>query len=222
MIAELNDNPEKSRGELKTIATKKAMVDAARELFAQKGMDLTTIDEITEHADVAKGTFYYHFKNKNGLVRLLMEQTLAELTLAIEQRCANITELPEMLDGLIVAHIDFFRTRWEDFVLYFQGKADLTLAEGYEDINEPFTDYLDHIAALIDGIVKHKLSEKTLTRISCAVAGFVSGYFSFAVIAAEEDELDKILHPVRSALVGGLTRFIREAIPHDDDTSVRW
>jgi len=212
----------KTRTELRTEATRQALLSAARELFAQKGMDLTTIDDITNRADVAKGTFYYHFKNKSRLIKELMRNMLYELQLSLKANCENSDELENLLDCLIRSHIAFFSRRWEDFVLYFQGRADLTLEQGYEGIDTPFKDYLDYIANLFDAIVNYRLGRNSLIRISCAVAGFVSGYYSFAVIAADNDEhLSETLQPVRRALVAGLSKFIRESIPKDEP-SIRW
>ncbi len=49
---------ERTRGEL---------VAAAERLVAARGLDALSIDEITEEADVAKGTFYTHFTDKDDL-----------------------------------------------------------------------------------------------------------------------------------------------------------
>lgn len=209
-----------SRLERKTSSTRQTLLTAARTVFSEKGLDLTTIDDITERADVGKGTFYYHFKNKNRLIRELIRNMLGELRAALDEKCDGITNLDELLDSLIKTHIDFFSHRWEDFVLFFQGRADLTLEKGYEGIETPFSDYLDHVARLLDSVIKYRLHKDTLTRISCAVAGFVSGYYSFAIIASAENEMDETLRPVRSALVAGLSRFIKEAIP-SEETQVR-
>ena len=211
----------KTRGELRTEATREALLKAARELFAVKGLDLTTIDDITERADVGKGTFYYHFKNKNGLLTELIRNMLQDLKSAIDASCEGVSDLEQFLDLLIGVHISFFSKRWEDFVLFFQGRADLTLQEGYEGIDTSFIDYLEHIANRLDVVIKYHLGKNALTRIACAVAGFVSGYYSFAVIASEENELEDTLRPVRKALVAGLTRFIKEAMPSEGST-VRW
>jgi len=205
-----------SRQERKTNSTRQTLLTAAGAVFSEKGLDLTTIDDITERADVGKGTFYYHFKNKDRLIKELIRNMLGELRAALDEKCEGVTTLDELLDSLIKTHIDFFSRRWEDFVLFFQGRADLTLEKGYEGIETPFSDYLDHVARLIDSVIKYRLNKAMLTRISCAVAGFVSGYYSFAIIASAENEMDETLRPVRSALVAGLSRFIKEAIPNEE------
>ena len=147
---------------------------------------------------------------------------LKELEQAIASKCRENERLEDLLDCLIEAHLGFFSQRWNDFVLFFQGRADLTLEQGYEGIDTPFMDYLDYIANLFDSIVSYRLSRNSLIRISCAVAGFVSGYYSFVVIATDSDDhLSETLQPARKALVAGLSKFIREAIPNDEP-AVRW
>lgn len=50
------------------MATRNALVSAALELFAEKGVEQTSVDEITAAADVAKGTFYVHFLRKQDVL----------------------------------------------------------------------------------------------------------------------------------------------------------
>lgn len=201
----------KSRAEQRSEITRRALLDAAREMFAEKGMDLATVDDITDRANLGKGTFYYHFNNKEEVVSELIRDIMAELCTAIDKRCRGLNNLEDLLDAIIVVHLQFFANRREDFVLYFQGRADLTILEGYEGIEKPIFKYLDYIKDLLDDVILYKLSNAVLSRIAYAVAGFVSGYFSFAVIAYEEKELMDTLEPIQKALVAGLSRFIKEA-----------
>lgn len=221
-------NPAKAartRQQRRTGVTRQKLIDAAKAVFAERGLDLTTIDDITERADVGKGTFYYHFKSKEGLIRLMMREMLAELVAAINKRCVGIEDLPTLLDRIIGAHIEFFANRWEDYVLYFQGRADLTLQEGYQGLETPFVNYLESIEELLDAVIKRRLADLELRRIACAVAGFVSGYYSFAVIATDNDTVDDTLRSLRGALVGSLARFINESVSSgekDGSERVAW
>ncbi|WP_297487091.1 TetR/AcrR family transcriptional regulator [Thermococcus sp.] len=51
--------------------TREKLVLAAMELFARKGFDKTTVDEIVAKAGIAKGTFYLYFKSKDDLIKEL-------------------------------------------------------------------------------------------------------------------------------------------------------
>ena len=191
--------------------TRQQLLDAAREVFAEKGLDGTVIDDITERADVGKGTFYYHFKGKGHLVKELIKAVLGQLSDLVRQRCANQTEIAEILDSFIQAHIDFFNQRWHDFVLFFQGRADLFLEESFPGIDTPFLEYLKTIEMVFDRDHRYNLSAATLRRVACAAAGFVSGYYSFALIATEGEEIQAAFRPLRGAMVASLERLVKNA-----------
>jgi AcrR family transcriptional regulator len=55
------------------------LIEAAGELFAERGFDDTRIVDIVERAGVAKGLFYWYFENKEALFRDLVEQNRLRL-----------------------------------------------------------------------------------------------------------------------------------------------
>lgn len=55
------------------------LLEAAAELFAERGFDDTRIVDIVERAGVAKGLFYWYFENKETLFRELVEQNRLRL-----------------------------------------------------------------------------------------------------------------------------------------------
>ena len=56
------------RREEKAAWTRAAIVDNAMRLFAERGYDSVTVDEITQAAGVAKGTFYSYFSVKSDII----------------------------------------------------------------------------------------------------------------------------------------------------------
>jgi AcrR family transcriptional regulator len=191
--------------------TRLKLMESAREVFGEKGFVLTTIDDITERADVGKGTFYYHFRNKEKLVRELIRDVMQGLAKTITAEVGDANLLEDVLDRIVRAHVKFFSDRWEDFTLYFQGRADLTLEDGYEGLESPFVDYLDCIEQHVASALKQKVTPKSLRRIACAVAGLVSGYYSFVLIETDNDQIERVMRAVKGALVAGLTEFAKEA-----------
>ena len=47
--------------------TKRKIFEASMKLFAEKGYDATSVEEITSVVGVAKGTLYYHFSSKEEI-----------------------------------------------------------------------------------------------------------------------------------------------------------
>jgi len=50
-----------------SLVKKHSILAAATKIFAKEGYDNASVDEISLQANVAKGTFYYHFKSKEDL-----------------------------------------------------------------------------------------------------------------------------------------------------------
>ncbi|HHW09523.1 MAG TPA: TetR/AcrR family transcriptional regulator [Firmicutes bacterium] len=55
------------------MSTYERILEAAAALFAEYGYAETSMDRIAEKAEVAKGSIFYHFKNKDGLLVALVE-----------------------------------------------------------------------------------------------------------------------------------------------------
>lgn len=53
---------------------RKDILDAADELFFQKGFDGTSTNDIIDKVGIARGTLYYHFKSKEGIMDALIER----------------------------------------------------------------------------------------------------------------------------------------------------
>jgi len=61
------------RRERRTRETRRKILLAARDLFAERGLDAVTVDEIAERADVARATVFNYFSTKESLCSQLGE-----------------------------------------------------------------------------------------------------------------------------------------------------
>jgi len=62
--------------------THSRIFDAALRLFAERGYANTPVEEITEAADVAKGTFFNYFPTKEAILEALAERQLGVIKTA--------------------------------------------------------------------------------------------------------------------------------------------
>ena len=60
-------------------ATQEQLLDAARQVFAARGYQGTTVGAITQAANTAHGTFYLYFRNKEDAFRRVMQGITDEL-----------------------------------------------------------------------------------------------------------------------------------------------
>ena len=58
----------------KQLNRKEDILNAAQVLFAEKGFEKTTIDEIARHIGIGKGSVYLDFKNKEDILLAIIER----------------------------------------------------------------------------------------------------------------------------------------------------
>ncbi|WP_192036296.1 TetR family transcriptional regulator [Halomonas sp. YLGW01] len=55
-------------------ATREALLDAAEDIFFEKGVARTTLEQIARHAGMTRGAVYWHFKNKADLFHAMSDR----------------------------------------------------------------------------------------------------------------------------------------------------
>jgi AcrR family transcriptional regulator len=87
-------------------AKRTAMMQAAVQVFAEKGYYAATVRDIVKAADVAIGTFYFYFPDKETLFVHLYEETADFLLQTIDQAVRGRSELAEQLSRGIQAYLN--------------------------------------------------------------------------------------------------------------------
>jgi AcrR family transcriptional regulator len=81
--------------------TRERIVDAALQLFREKGFDETTMRDIAKEADVATGAAYYYFRSKEELVMAFYARTAQEARTLMPAVLSRSTDLRKRLHGAI-------------------------------------------------------------------------------------------------------------------------
>lgn len=89
---------------------KNEILDAAEELFFQKGFDGTSTNDIIEKVKIARGTLYYHFKSKEDIMDALINrynlrilgaarEIAKDKSIPINQRIVSVVMAMNVSDG---------------------------------------------------------------------------------------------------------------------------
>jgi AcrR family transcriptional regulator len=89
-----------SRRSRRSAELRERLFRAALNLFAEKGYVETTVEDITNAADVGKGTFFNYFPSKDHILIAFAEMQLAKLKAAAEEARRTQTPMPEFLRSL--------------------------------------------------------------------------------------------------------------------------
>jgi AcrR family transcriptional regulator len=89
--------------ERKKLRTRRALADAALRLFAEKGFDATTIDELADEAEVSKSTFFRFFPAKEAVAIEAEAELWTAYLSALAERPLAGTVLAGLHDTLAAA-----------------------------------------------------------------------------------------------------------------------
>jgi len=88
--------------------TRQQILSAAKELFIRKGYSATSMEDIRSHANVSKGSIYYHFRSKQQLFLEIMEQHMVEWMDGWQRRVKPDMTAVEKLYALAAYWVDEF------------------------------------------------------------------------------------------------------------------
>ena len=199
----------KNRRQKRSSGTRRRLKEAALGVFSEKSVDAATVEDITDKADLGKGTLYQHFEDKEEIVVTLVGDAVAHLIERIRAYESVPETLEEMLEHLLNAHYEFSVDAAEEFLLLFQGKILLKLqSDTMDELEEPYMRYLKEIEEQVSIYLSPRIAPLKVRRLACAVAGFVFGFLSFAMIGMTSEELEKSIEPLRRVFVRSLYTFL--------------
>jgi AcrR family transcriptional regulator len=92
----------RKRGSYTPEATRKAILDTALRLFSQRGFHATTVQAITEGAQLTKGAFYHHFVSKEHVLQEIHAEYAVEMVAGAREVMADTSLTPvEQLRSII-------------------------------------------------------------------------------------------------------------------------
>jgi len=89
-------------------ATRRALLDAARALFAEKGYAEVTIEEVVRAAGVTRGALYHHFEDKRLLFGAVVSEVEDEIDVLVEGAAREAhARSGDPLEAMMAGHYAF-------------------------------------------------------------------------------------------------------------------
>lgn len=93
---------------------RKSMLDAAEKIVAEKGMEKMTMDQVAKEADVAKGTLYLYFKNKESLLAAINAKLNKEANECMKEKMDLYETGSEKVRAMGQAPVEFFYEKFSE------------------------------------------------------------------------------------------------------------
>ena len=98
-----------NRRERRKLATRQTLLDATQSLLAKRSFDALSVDEIVARADVARGTFYNYFADKDALERELASQVRVRLETQISRTNEGVSDPAQRIARAFCCVLHFCR-----------------------------------------------------------------------------------------------------------------
>jgi AcrR family transcriptional regulator len=103
-------------GRLTAAARRAQLVEVGRRVFAERGFEGTTVEEIAERAKVSKPIVYEHFGGKEGLYAVIVDREVEHIVARIAEAVA-IGSPRERLEAAVLAYLTYVEERPDGFAV---------------------------------------------------------------------------------------------------------
>lgn len=136
--------------------TKRKIFETSMDLFAKKGYEATSIEEITSVVGVAKGTLYYHFSSKEEIFYFLIEEGMKLLKNSIDIKTSKLENSLDKLKAIVLIQIKII-VKYENFISML-----LSQIWGQEPRNKKCREYVFEYINMIEDIIKEGMEKEEL------------------------------------------------------------
>lgn len=167
-----------SRKELGRQKKRRAILEAAKTVFAEKGYDAATLDDIALRAEFAKGTIYLYFSSKEELFLSLMEEEIGKFVDIVTKVRSQSSPPLERVSSLVRKVLTHFEANKEFFRIFTPERGGLTEKhhpELRQRILPKYREALSLTSKLMkEGMEKKEIRESDPMTLSHALTGLVN------------------------------------------------
>lgn len=185
--------------------TKRKIFETSMKLFAQKGYEATSVEEITAVVGVAKGTLYYHFNSKEEIFNFLVEEGMKLLKNSIEIKTEKVERYIDKLRAILLIQIKVI-VKYENLITIV-----LSQIWGKEERNhrcrEYVFDYVKTIEKIIqEGIEKGELVEGDPEVIASGIFGLTCSCLIYKLKTEKEIDIAKVYTQFNHTILKGFIK----------------
>jgi TetR/AcrR family transcriptional regulator len=185
--------------------TKRKIFETSMKLFAKKGYDATSIEEITATVGVAKGTLYYHFSSKEEIFNFLVEEGMKLLKNSIAIKVSGLNNTIDMLRAIVLIQIKII-IKYEDFMTIV-----LSQIWGHEARNIACKNYIIEYIKTIEEIIKKGMQKGEIEvedpgLVASGIFGLACSSLIYKLKIEEEIDVAKLYKEYDSLILKKLSK----------------
>ena len=180
--------------------TKRKIFETSMKLFAEKGYDATSIEDITTTVGVAKGTLYYHFSSKEEIFTFLVEEGVKLLKNSISIKTDKLENSVDKIRAIVLIQIKVL-FKYENFMMII-----LSQIWGNDERSKMCQKYVFEYIEMIEEIVKEGMEKGEIVKgdssiIASEIFGFISSNLIYKMRHEGEVDVQKLFTEVDNMFI---------------------
>ncbi len=183
--------------------TKRKIFETSMKLFAEKGYEATSIEEITATVGVAKGTLYYHFSSKEEIFNFLVEEGIKLLQNSVDIKTAKFSNYIDKIKAIVLIQIKIV-DKYEDLITILLSQFWGNEARNQLCKNQIFL-YINKIEEIVkQGIEKGEIKQGEPHAIASEIYGLICSSLVCKVRNRENFNIMKLYKEFENTVIEGL------------------
>lgn len=182
------------------------ILEAAAEVFADKGFFKATVIEIAKEADIAKGTIYLYFDSKRELFKSLIVSKCETLYYGAQEDQENKNDFEEIIRAIITRELKFFAEEADlskSIIFGFSG-MDEEFKKALCEIREKYREEIKEVIQLgiEDGIIEDVTSDDAVLTLQGIIHSF--GFNYYLAPTDREAEVEELIDRIYNLFINGI------------------
>lgn len=148
------------------------LLDVSRSLFAEKGFDATSIEEIAHRASVSKPVVYEHFGGKEGIYAVVVDREMQRLMDQIVHALDGGSHPRELLEQAACALLDYIEGSTDGFRILVRDSPVASSSGTFSSLLNDIASQVEHILGL--HFAKQGYDRKLAALYAQALVGMVA------------------------------------------------
>ncbi|GAB3078025.1 TetR/AcrR family transcriptional regulator [Pedococcus soli] len=148
------------------------LIDVGRKLFADKGFEGTTVEEIAAKANVSKPVVYEHFGGKEGLYAVVVDREIAALLSLVTGALTADLNSRQTLERAAMALLDYIESSTDGFRILVRDSPPGQSTGSFASLMSDVASQVEHILAA--EFKRRKIDPKTAPLYAQMLVGMVA------------------------------------------------
>ena len=183
--------------------TKRKIFETSMKLYAEKGYDATSKEDITATVGVAKGTLYYHFSSKEEIFNFLIEEGIKLLQNSVDIKTSKHNNYIDKIKAIVLIQIKIV-AKYENIITIL-----LSQFWGTKERNKKCQDlvyqYIGQIEKIVqEGIEKGEIKKGDTRAIASEIYGLICSTLVYQKRERENMNIMQLYHEYENTVINGL------------------